>query len=140
MEKNMNDQLVKLEVKKNSLHKKLKKLGNFRRGTISVHYRKCGKKNCACAKPGHPGHGPQYLWTTTIKKKSYSKNLKMGPELYKYKEETQNYLTFMKLYKEIIQVNEEICNLVPHTELNYKEAEDLKKKLQKYFRQKLKKR
>ncbi len=140
MEKNMNDQLVKLEVKKNSLHKKLKKLGNFRRGTIAVHYRKCGKKNCACAKPGHPGHGPQYLWTTTIKKKSYSKNLKMGPELYKYKEETQNYLTFMKLYKEIIQVNEEICNLVPPTELNYKEAEDLKKKLQKYFRQKLKKR
>jgi len=140
MEKKMNDQLIKLEVKKNSLHKKLKKLGNFRRGTISVHYRKCGKKNCACAKPGHPGHGPQYLWTTTIKKKSYSKNLKMGPELHKYKEETQNYLTFMKLYKEVIQVNEEICDLVPPTELNYKEEEDLKKKLQKYFRQKLKKR
>jgi hypothetical protein len=139
LEENVNDQIVKLEAKKKSLYKKLKKLGNFRRGTISVHYRKCGKKNCACAKSGHPGHGPQYLWTTTIKKKSYSKNLKMGPELQKYKEETENYLTFMQLYKEFIHVNEEICNLLPPAELNHKEEEALKKKLQKYFRQKLKK-
>ena len=63
----------------------------------------------------------------------------MGPELQKYKEETENYLTFIKLYNEIIQVNEEICDLVPPAELNHKEEEALKKKLQKYFREKLKK-
>ena len=135
----MNDRLIQLELKRKLVFKKLRKLGNFRRGTISVHYRKCGKKNCACAKSGHPGHGPQYLWTTTIKKKSYSKNLKMGPQLQKYKEETENYKTFMQLYKEIIQVNEDICDLLPPAELNHKEEEVLKKKLQKYFRQKLKK-
>ena len=133
----MNDRLIQSESKRKLLFKKLRKLGNFRRGTIAVRYRKCGKKNCACAKPGHKGHGPYYEWTTTIKKKSYAKNLKMGPELHKYKEETENYLTFIKLYKEIIQVNEEICDLLPPAELNHNEEEALKKKLQKYYRQKL---
>ncbi|MDA3918285.1 MAG: hypothetical protein PF690_15105 [Deltaproteobacteria bacterium] len=60
----------KFKLKKNhekeiNLHEKLTSLEDFRRGTISVNYRKCGKKNCACAKPGHPSHGPQYLWNTT---------------------------------------------------------------------------
>jgi hypothetical protein len=87
------------------------------------------EKNCTCAKPGHKGHGPYYEWNTTINKKSYAKNLKMGPELQKYKEETENYLTFIKLYKEIIQVNEEICDLIPPAELNHKEEEALKKKI-----------
>jgi hypothetical protein len=128
-----------LESKRTLLFKRLRTLGNFRRGTINVRYRKCGKKNCACAKPGNKGHGPYFEWTTTINKKSYAKNLKMGPELQKYKEETENYLNFMKLYNEIIQVNENICDLLPPAELNHKEEEVLKKKLQEYFRQKLKK-
>jgi hypothetical protein len=25
--------------------------------------RRCGKPNCVCAQPDHPGHGPRYLWT-----------------------------------------------------------------------------
>ena len=135
----MNDRLIQLELKRKLVFKKLRKLGNFRRGTIAVRYRKCGKKNCTCTKPGHKGHGPYYEWTTTINKKSYAKNLKLGPQLQKYKEETENYKTFMQLYKEIIQVNEDICDLLPPAELNHKEEEVLKKKLQKYFRQKLKK-
>ncbi len=70
----MNDDIEGLESKRKDLHEQLAGLGDFRRGTISVNYRKCGKKNCACARPGHPGHGPQYLWNTTIKGKSYAKN------------------------------------------------------------------
>ena len=73
----MNESLKRLESKRKSLYKKLEEIGDFRRGTISVNYRKCGKKNCICTKPGHPGHGPQYLWNTTVKGKSYAKNLKM---------------------------------------------------------------
>ena len=134
-----NDELKKLEAKRNTLYKKIMSLGDFRRGTISVNYRKCGKKNCKCAKPDHPGHGPQYLWNTTIKGKSYAKNLKIGPELQKYKDETDNYRTFMEFYREIILVNEEICNLRPPLDMDDKEAENLKKKLRLYYRQKLKK-
>jgi len=74
----MEETLSRLESPKRSLHKKLEEMGDFRRGTICLNYRRCGKKNCACARPGHPGHGPQYLWSTTIKGKSYAKNLRLG--------------------------------------------------------------
>ena len=38
-------------------------VGDFRRGSVSEIWRKCGKPNCACAAPDHPGHGPRFLWT-----------------------------------------------------------------------------
>jgi len=137
----MNDTLNRLESKKRSLYKKLEKIGDFRRGTISVNYRKCGKKNCICAKKGHPGHGPQYLWNTTIKGKSYAKNLKLGPELRKYMEEIANYQHFLRLCDEIVQLNEKVCDLRPVLEIEDKnEADELKKKLQMHFSRKYRKR
>ncbi len=137
----MDESFKRLESKRRNLYKKIEKIGDFRRGTISVNYRKCGKKNCICAKPGHPGHGPQYLWNTTIKAKSYAKNLKLGPELKKYMEEIANYQSFLRLCDEIVELNEKICDLRPVAEIEDKnEAEELKKKLQMHFRWKYTKR
>jgi len=133
--------LEKLEEKKDSIHEQLVSLGDFKRGTISVNYRKCGKKKCACTKPGHPGHGPQYLWNTTIKGKSYAKNLKLGPELKKTLEETDNYKVFLKLCEELVKTNEKICQLRDIPEITEKsEADALKKKLRSLFKKKYKKR
>lgn len=134
-------ELNKLLKKRKALHIKLENIGDLRRGTISVNYRKCGKKNCICTKEGHPGHGPNYLWSTTIKGKSYSKNLKLGPEMQKYKEEIANCHIFLKLSDEIIKVNGEICNLRPIPEVKDKsELEMLKKKLQNLYMKKYKER
>jgi len=136
----MEDTLKVLEGKRKSLYKKLEDIGDFRRGTISVNYRKCGKKNCICANPDHPGHGPQYLWSTTIKGKSYGKNLRLGPELQKYMEEIANYRSFLRLCDEMVQLNERVCDLRPVTELEDKnELEELKKKLQMLLRKKYRK-
>ena len=136
----MKESVKKLQSKKKSLHKELENIGDFRRGTISVNYRKCGKKNCMCAKKGHPGHGPQYLWNTTIKGKSFANNIRLGPELQKYMGEIANYRKFLKLRDEIVQLNEKICDLRPIPEIEDKdEADELKKKLQMHFRKKHKK-
>ncbi|MBI5206171.1 MAG: hypothetical protein HY934_00090, partial [Candidatus Firestonebacteria bacterium] len=51
----MKETINDLENRRKLLYDEVEKLGDFRRGTISVNYRKCGKKNCACAKEGHPG-------------------------------------------------------------------------------------
>ena len=125
-----------LESKRESLYNELSKTGDF----ISVNYRKCGKGNCRCSKEGHPGHGPQYLWNTTIKGKSYAKNLKLGPELQKCSEEVANYRSFLKICDELVEVNERICDLrlVPEIK-DDAELEGLKKKLQKLFWKKHKK-
>jgi hypothetical protein len=130
----MEQTMASLKRHREKLFKELGEIGNFRRGSISVNYRKCGKANCVCVQPEHPGHGPQYLWSTTIKGKSYTKNLKLGPELQKYKEEIDNYHTFQRLSEEVIHTNEKICELqsVPIIE-DVNELEELKKNLQRHF-------
>jgi hypothetical protein len=130
----MTESVDKLLEQRKSLFKELAKVGNFRRGTISINYRKCGKKNCVCAKGGHPGHGPQFLWSTTIKGKSYTKQLKVGTELQKYIEENDSYRTFQRLCKEIITVSEKLSDLAPLPEVgDDTELEELKKNLQRRF-------
>lgn len=130
-----------LQRQKRALFEKLGEIGNFRRGTISVNYRKCGKKNCVCTKEGHPKHGPQYLWSTTLKGKSFTKNLRLGPELQKYKEEIDNYHQFQHLCNEIIHINEQLCDSEPAAQIeDVNELEELKKNLQRHFLRKYRKR
>ena len=52
------EQSQDLERRRKDLFRQMEHLGDFRRGTISVNYRKCGKSNCVCARKDHPGHGP----------------------------------------------------------------------------------
>src|ERR1019366_1504992 len=59
--------LPELEAERDRLYAQLSAVGDFRRGSVSENYRKCGKPNCACAQPDHPGHGPRFLWTRTAR-------------------------------------------------------------------------
>ena len=54
----MAESLVVLEERRQQLYEQLISIGDFRPGMISARYRKCGRGNCACAQPGHAGHGP----------------------------------------------------------------------------------
>ena len=53
--------LPELEGERDRLYAQLSAVGDFRRGSVSENYRKCGKPNCACAAADHPGHGPRFL-------------------------------------------------------------------------------
>ncbi len=128
----MSANIVQLEQKRNYLMKQLTMVGDFRRGTISVNYRKCGKPECRCAKDESQRHGPQYLWNATIGRKSVAKNLRLGPEVEKYINETEEYKKFMKLCEELVEVNEQICDAREIKQPGSQEAlEALKKKLRK---------
>ena len=123
-----------LEQRKQDLSQQLASLGEFRRGTLSVNYRRCGKPNCACARPGHPGHGPQYLWNATIEGKSRAKNVALGPELEKMGQEVENYRRFQRWMEQWVEVNERLCQLRPMPEAEgEKELAQLKKKLQQKY-------
>ena len=130
----MADTLETLEVKRQELYRALEALGDFRRGTISVNYRRCGKANCACARPEHPGHGPQYLWNATVAGKSRARNLRLGPELETVAKEVDTYRAFVRLCAELVEVNERMCQLRPVREgADAQEVAQLKKKLRKRF-------
>jgi hypothetical protein len=130
----MPETLEALEARREKLYQQLRDLGDFRRGTISVNFRRCGKANCACARADHPGHGPQYLWHATIAGRSCARNLRLGPELQKVNQEVENYRRFVAWSQELVEVNERICEHRPVQEIkDEQELEQLKKKLQKQF-------
>ncbi len=137
----MTETLASLEDRRQQLFKQLTQLGDFRPGTISTSYRRCGKGNCACAKAGHPGHGPRYQWSTTQQGKSRAQNLRLGPELVKVETELSNYRRFGELCGEIVTISEQICRLRPTPEIkNETELDRLKKTLQQKYSRKRRKR
>jgi hypothetical protein len=132
----MQETLEDLERQKNELYRQLAELGDFRRGTISANYRKCGKAYCVCARAGHPGHGPQYLWNATIKGKSRAQNLRLGAELEKVGREVENYRRVLQWWDQWIEVNEKICQRKPVNSIAEEELEELKKKLKRKYARK----
>ena len=59
--------LAELEAGRERLYAQLAAAGEFRRGSVTENYRRCGKPDCTRAQPDHPGHGPRLLWTRTIR-------------------------------------------------------------------------
>ena len=47
--------LAELEAERDRLYAQLSRVGDFRRGSVSENWRKCGKPNCACAQPSSSG-------------------------------------------------------------------------------------
>lgn len=133
----MTNPLQVLEQQRDQIYQQFESLGDFRPGMISVNYRKCGKPNCACARAGHSGHGPQYLWNTTLKGKSQAQNLRLGPELEKVEKELETYRHFQELCGELVEVNTQICQLRPVQPVQDEKAlEQLKKKLLRKYSKK----
>jgi hypothetical protein len=133
----MAESLTELEARRRQLFQEMEALGDFRPGMISTNYRKCGKQNCACARPGHAGHGPQYLWNTTQNNRSRSQVIRLGPELEKVEKEIANYRRFGELCSELVAVNEQLCRLRPAPEIkDERELTRLKKTLQRKYSKK----
>lgn len=105
----VNRSLPELEAHRAELYARLAGMGDFRRGTISENYRRCGKANCACAAPEHPGHGPRLLWTRTGPGgRTVGRQLSAG-EVDKVRGELAAYHQFAELADAIVAVNEAIC-------------------------------
>lgn len=104
--------LPELEQQRAQLYRRLAATGDLRPGSLNPTYRKCGKSNCACARPGHPGHGPRWLWTRSAGGKTRTRQLSAG-ELDKVRAELANYKRFVELSEQIVEVNEAICEARP---------------------------
>lgn len=106
--------LPDLEQQRARLHAELADVGDFRRGSLTENYRRCGKPNCACAAPEHPGHGPRHLWTRSVAGgPTKGRQLSAGPEVAKVRRELANYQEFVAVSQQIVAVNEAICEARP---------------------------
>ncbi len=107
------DELAELERRRAELYAELGQVGDFRRGSLNEARRKCGKPNCACAAPGHPGHGPQWNLTRKADGRTRTVHLRPGPELDKARREVAEYERFRDLIGQVTEVNEAICAVRP---------------------------
>ncbi|MCO4265033.1 hypothetical protein NG697_19290 [Pseudarthrobacter sp. MDT3-26] len=111
----VNRSLEELEAERAGLYGQLAATGDFRRGSVSENYRRCGKPNCACALPGHPGHGPRQLWTRTGPGGKRRGRQLAAIEVEKVRAELDAYARFASLTEAIVEVNEAICEARPVT-------------------------
>ena len=98
-----------LEAERDRLYAQLAVVGNFRRGSVSENYRKCGKPNCTCAQPDHPGHGPRFLWTRTARGRGTVGRQLAAGEVARVRREVARHADFTAISERIAEVNEKIC-------------------------------
>jgi len=109
------DELPELERRREELYRELSRVGDFRPGSLNEVRRRCGKPNCACADPEHPGHGPQYNLTRRVEGRTRTRHLRPGPELDKARREVAEHQRFRDLVGQVTEVNEAICDARPVT-------------------------
>jgi len=105
--------LPELEAERDRLYAQLSEVGDFRRGSVSENYRKCGRPNCACAVPDHPGHGPRFLWTRTARGRGTVGRQLAAAEVEKVRREVTRHAEFTAISEQIAEVNEKICETRP---------------------------
>jgi len=105
--------LAELEAERDRLYAQLAVVGDFRRGSVSENWRRCGKPNCACAAPGHRGHGPRFLWTRSAGARRTVGRQLAAAEVEKVRAEVARHGEFAAISEQIAQVNEKICEARP---------------------------
>jgi hypothetical protein len=107
-------------------------LGDFRRGSITSITARCGKPNCRCHHPEHPGHGPNFRLTRKVQGKTVSETFSSPAALRKAQREVAEFHKFRALSQTLVEVNEKICQWRPVEEEESSEQE--KKRRQRSVR------
>ena len=110
----MGPPLAELEAERSRRYAELAALPDFRRGSVSTNWRRCGKPNCRCAEPAHPGHGPRHLWTrSVVGGPTRGRQVAPGADLDRVRAEVAAYRRFADLVDALVELNEQICEARP---------------------------
>ncbi len=103
--------IEQLESQCQHLKSQIAAVGDMRPGSLVQRYRKCGKPTCHCARRGAQGHGPDWILTRPVNGKTVTKAVPEGSAVEQTRAQIQEYKRFRELVRELIQVNERICDL-----------------------------
>ena len=106
----MKNILNQLQIKKEKILQQIGELGDFRQGSLSPRYRKCGKPYCHCAKEDSKGHGPLWMVTRSVKGKTISKAITIDKVDTTFKQ-INTFHRFQNLVHEYIETNINICDI-----------------------------
>jgi hypothetical protein len=109
----MPDSLATLERQRTAILSEIFHLGDFRSGSITAASGRCGKPSCRCHQPGQPAHGPNYRLTKKVNGKTVSQTFASPAERRKAQREVEAFHRFRELSRQLLAVNERICQLRP---------------------------
>ncbi len=101
--------IEQLESKRNSLLKQFADITEFRPGSLSPYFRKCGKPSCHCAQEDASGH-PGWQLSRKVNAKSVSRGIP-AHALEATRKQIEHYHGFKDLVRDFIEVNESLCDL-----------------------------
>lgn len=106
----------------------------MRRGSLNKQYLKVRHKG----KEEPVLRGPYFVLTTKERGKTLSRRIRKAGEIKKIRGEVNQFHEFQKISKELIEINEKICELmpIPFESENSEEDGDSKKKLRKQLKRK----
>jgi hypothetical protein len=107
------ESIAALEQQRSNILTKILELGDLRSGSITAINGRCGKPNCHCHRPNHPGHGPNFRLTRKVDGKTVSESFSSAAELRKAQREVEAFHRFRQLSQELLEVNERICRARP---------------------------
>jgi hypothetical protein len=109
----MSEPLVELEARRAAVQLQIAQLGDMRSGSITATGGRCGNSNCHCHRAGDPGHGPYYRLTRKVEGKTVTETFSSAASLTKAQREVAECQRFWELGDQLLEVNEQICQLRP---------------------------
>ncbi len=109
----MPDSLVDFESRRAAVQLRIAQLGDMRSGSITGTGGRCGNPNCHCHRAGDAGHGPYYRLTRKLKGKTVTETFSSPASLAKARREVAECQRFRELGDQLLNVNEQICQLRP---------------------------
>ena len=109
----MSNSIITLELQRSAILTRILDLGDFRSGSITAISGRCGKPNCRCHQPDQPGHGPNFRLTRKVKGKTVSESFSSPVVLRKAEREVEAFHLFRELSRQLLEVNEKICQARP---------------------------
>jgi hypothetical protein len=109
----MRDSLADLESRRATVQLQIAQLGDMRSGSITGTSGRCGNLNCHCHRAGDPGHGPYFRLTRKVKGKTVTETFSSPASLAKAQREVAECQRFRELGEQLLDVNEQICELRP---------------------------
>ncbi len=109
----MSDSLASLEARRGEIQRAIGGLGDLRAGSITGTGGRCGNLRCHCHRPGDPEHGPYYRLTRKVNGKTVTETFASAAALRKAQREVDEFHRFRELSRDLLAVNEKICQQRP---------------------------
>ncbi len=96
-----------LETRRSMLQEQMTQVGDLRLGSLIHRYRRCGKRNCVCSDPAHPGHGGWAI-SRSVAGKTVMSTVPNEEDLPEIRRELEEGRRFWKLAEEFAEASDEL--------------------------------